>query len=130
MGTQIVLAVALAAAFIITFTVVIAGRRWLLPDDFPPPQHAAPRHARPHHSAAERIPTAGELAAWREDWTGAELQALRGDPAPPAAPGPAWSFHRWEIEQEQWLEARRREAHEYALVLRSGAWADPWWTRH
>ena len=129
MGTQIVLAVALAAAFIITFTVVIAGRRWLLPDDFPPPRNAAPRHARPHHSAAERIPTAGELAAWREDWTGTELQALRGDTPLPALPPLEWTLARWEREQESWLEARRRESHEQQLLLAARVWADPWWIR-
>ena len=105
-----------------------------------------PRHG---HSGQERIPSRDELSRWREDWTDAELAALRRDDGTirdnhltasaldihaqhsTAArwPGQLRSrdFHAWQIEQERWLEARRREAHEYALVLKTGAWADPWW---
>ena len=105
-----------------------------------------PRHG---HSGQERMPSLDELARWREDWTDAELAVLRRDDGTirdnhlaasaldihaqhsTAArwPGQLRSrdFHAWQIEQEQWLEARRREAHEYALALKTGAWADPWW---
>ena len=120
-----------ASAAIIAIIGLAAGlaRLFLRPGDRPPPQHAAPPRARPHHSAAERIPTAGELAAWREDWTDAELQALRGDTPLPALPPLEWTLARWEREQESWLEARRREAHEQQLLLAARVWADPWWIR-
>ena len=115
------------ALAVIILAIGWARRRWLAPPDNPAARTPEPYRSRHGHSGQERIPSLDELQRWREDWTDAELAALRDDPAPPPARTPEWSFRRWEIEQEQWLEARRREAHEYSLALKSGAWADPWW---
>jgi len=130
MHHHVALVIAALAFIVIVSVAAWAWLRWLEAVDEPQPRPDGPYHGRHAGPDAGRVASTGELESWREDWTDTELRALGAGPRPPAAPGPAWSFHRWEIEQEQWLEARRREAHEYALVLRSGAWADPWWTRH
>ena len=122
----------IAAAITIAVIAIIglvATRLFLRPDDMPTVPRYQPRHRGSQHSGAERIPTAGELAAWREDWTDTELAALRGETPLPLPPEPGWSLHRWQAEQESWLEARRREAHEQQLLLRARVWADPWWIR-
>jgi hypothetical protein len=129
MQTAHVIVSAVIAMALIAGTIYGAWRRLITRPDSQPPHHGAPRHARPHDSAAERIPSRAELDAWREDWTAAELDALHGYPRTPLTPDPPWSFSRWEIEQAQWLQARRRESHEQQLILREQLWSDPWWTR-
>jgi len=120
---------AVIAALLITGFIYGSWRRWMTrPGGLPAPRYQ-PRHHDSQHSGAERIPSRDELASWREDWTDTELRALRGDTPLPALPPLEWTLARWEREQESWLEARRREAHEQQLLLAARVWADPWWTR-
>jgi len=127
-GSQLALSISAAIGAIIALAGIAAYAFLRASGDQPAPRYQ-PRH---HHAAAEageRTATTGELAAWREDWTDTELAALRGETPLPLPPEPGWSLHRWQAEQESWLEARRREAHEQQLLLRARVWADPWWIR-
>lgn len=87
----------------------------------------APRHDRRGCSGQERIPTLDELQTWREGWTDAQLAALRQDDLPPPPVRRDWDFHANMVAQDTWMAARRREAHEQQLVLKTGVWADPYW---
>ena len=149
MSPDVKYAIASAAVAVVLVFAGWAWRRWVITPDMQDQRDQGCYRPRHGHSWQERIPSPDELSRWREDWTDAELAAMRRDQAEPyqvtAILGSDgrdsgrtvvnghpfgrrdWDFHAWQIEQEQWLEARRREAHEYALVLKTGAWADPWW---
>jgi len=127
MSPDVKYAIASAAVAALLIFAGWAWRRWVITPDMQDQRDQGCYRPRHGHSGQERIPSPDELSRWREDWTDAELAALRRARISPPAPARRWDFHAWQIEQEQWLEARRREAHEYALALKTGAWADPWW---
>jgi len=117
-------------AFLLTAGLIYGSwRRWVTRPDAGAGRGCAPHQPKHALSGQERIPSRDDLARWREDWTDAELAAMRAVTLAPAPSQQPWSFERWDRDREIWLEARRREAHEYAFALRSGAWSDPWWTR-
>jgi len=121
-GVSIAIALLVIAVFAVRYAFIVTR-------EAPAGRDCAPHQPRHAASGQERMPSRDELQRWREDWTDAELAAMRAAVVAPAPSRQPWSFERWDRQREIWLEARRREAHEYALALKSGAWADPWWTR-
>ena len=72
-------------AFLLTAGLIYGSwRRWVTRPDAGAGRDCAPHQPKHALSRQERIPSRDDLACWREDWTDAELAAMRAAVVAPA----------------------------------------------